>query len=863
MLTSPSNNPVFCFHCALPVPAGASWKIEFDGQSRPLCCGGCEAVAGTIIAAGLDAFYRQRPDGDRTAVIARELPATLEQAVELGALQADIARSDQPASGLEPAESARSPDLKKINLVIEGMHCGACVWLLEQGLLAQPGVTKASVNLATERASVSFNASEATLTQLLTAIARLGYRGSPFESGQIEAGITQTNRTSLQRLFVAGIGMMQVMMVALPAYLAGEGDIENQYADLLRWAALVLTTPVILYSAWPFFLAAWQTLRFGRVGMDVPVSIGLSAAYLWSAYATVTGQGEVYFDSVAMFVFLLLLARHLQWLIRRRSLAQMNALGAQTPTAARQIVDGVEKLVSPTALKRGDIISVASGRTVPVDALLNGQATSIDQSVLTGESVPVRVVPGETVAAGSFVCGAPAQFTVKATVGDSAVSQLEGLVASGFDSKPRLVLLADRVAARFVLAVILLAVLVWVVWMNFDPSQAWPVAMTVLVVSCPCALSLATPSALSAATGGLIRQGMLVTRPDALETLARATDVVFDKTGTLTQGAPVVTAINTTRAMDSHQSLRLAAALEWGSEHPFARAIRQEAVQASCEPDPSVVVIEHEAGLGIAGSFVDQAGFRVGLRLGSARWCGLESTAELVASTHGWPALPQASEVFLVSVPIGADSPVTLHTRFALRDPLRQGAVAEMKALSERGLRLHLLSGDRTSVVLAVADELDIAEAMGGVLPAQKQAYVRRLQAQGRRVVMVGDGMNDAPVLSMADASVAVGRASDLARTAADVIALNPAPAALTMLIDRARMTRHVIRQNLLWAATYNGLMIPAAAFGWVPPWAAAIGMALSSWLVVANATRLWRHGVSATDRAGAVSTLAASSVAS
>ncbi|MFK7964841.1 MAG: heavy metal translocating P-type ATPase [Burkholderiaceae bacterium] len=861
------NSALSCFHCSLPVPPGGSWHVEFDGKMQPLCCAGCEAVAGTIFAAGLEAFYRQRPEADSAATVARDLSATLSQAVELGALQADIARPDTNRSQLKSENQALPPDPKKVDLVIEGMHCGACVWLLEQGLQAQPGVSSVSVNLANERASVSFDASQVTLTHLLTSIAKLGYRALPFEGSEREAGIAKANRTSLQRLFVAGIGMMQVMMVALPGYLAGEGEIENQYAGLLRWSALVLTTPVILYSAWPFFLGAYQSLRFGRVGMDVPVSIGLLSAYLWSVYATISGDGEVYFDSVAMFVFLLLLARHLQWLVRRRSLAQINALGAKTPTAARQIVDGQETLVSPSALRPGDTILVASGQAVPVDAQLTGQATSIDQSVLTGESVPVGVTSGDLVPAGSFVCGNPVRLMVTATISDSAVSRLESLVAGGFENKPRLVVLADRVAAVFVSAVILLAIAVWVAWIVVDSSMAWPVAMTVLVVSCPCALSLATPSALSAATSGLIRQGILVTQPDALEALASATDIVFDKTGTLTQGEPTVTAVDTVELIDRNQALGLAAALETGTEHPFARALRQAAARAGCTADECVTLTDHQAGHGVAGFALDDSGGRVHYRLGSARWCGLDALTEPFRGAEQWAELPQSSEVFLVSVSdhsaaTQSGRPVLL-ARFALTDPLRQGAEIEIRSLAARDLKLHLLSGDKPGVVNAVAEQLGIKQVAGGVLPADKQTYVERLQAQGKRVVMIGDGMNDAPVLSMADASIAFGRASDLARTAADVIALNPSPAALSLLLERARMTRRVIAQNLLWAATYNGLMIPAAALGWVAPWAAAIGMALSSWLVVANASRLWHHDAAASAKTETLPSLAATQIVS
>lgn len=826
-----------CFHCGEAVANDAQWQIVFDGQSRPLCCGGCEAVANTIISAGLQAYYRQRSEPDNAGSIvgslATDLDATLAQAGAYGALQTDSAlQTDGRASDT-------------LDLMIEGMHCGACAWLLEQGLMAQPGVVQASVNLATERARVRIDPGRSDLTRLLKTVARLGFRAAPFESSQLDEQHARFHRVSLQRLFVAGIGMMQVMMVALPAYLTNDGDIETQYANLLRWAALVLTTPVIAYSGWPFFRSAFQNLRFGRLGIDVPVSIGLAAAYCWSVTATFSGTGEVYFDSVTMFVFLLLLARHLQWLVRRKGLARIAALGARSPVFATLQVDGQERLVNPTSLQPGDPIMVATGQCVPVDSELSQASTTIDQSILTGESEPVFVQSGDAVAAGCFVTGPSAHLTVRQTVQNSAVSRLESLVARGFDEKPRWVLLADRIAAGFVLVVMALAFLVWLTWMSIDSSQAWPIAMTVLVVSCPCALSLATPSALSAATGGLIGHGILVTRADAMEALAQATDVVFDKTGTLTEGRPQVVAVDITQAsksllepsFDSNAALLIAAALEASAEHPFARALRLEA--AKCDAtggwqDSSVMATDHKAGFGVAGTLTRADGTTISLSLGSAQWCGID------ASATEWPQLVQASEVFLVMGSPSLEASQLL-ARFSFTDVLRPQAQATVAALQASGLAVHLLSGDRQAVVTHVANELGFTSVVANARPEQKQAFVRQLQAQGRRVIMVGDGMNDAPVLALADASVAVGQASDLARTAADVIALNPEPGALVLLLARAQMTRRIITQNLLWAAGYNSVMVPAAAIGWIAPWFAALGMALSSWLVVANAARLWR----------------------
>ncbi len=705
MTDAPSSR---CFHCGEPVPAGADWSIEFDGLSRSCCCGGCRAVARTIIDAGLGAFYRQRSSLGGATAAARELDQALAEARRLGsaatAVDASTGSREAPTpGGASPAD--RQSLVTETDLAIEGMHCGACVWLIEQGLAAEPGVVRVGVNLATERATLSWSPAQTSLARLLEVVARLGYRARPFNARTRERELAAYSRRSLQRLFVAGLGMMQVMMYALPGYLSGDDAIETEYVQLLRWAAFILTTPVVLYSAWPFFQGAWQSLRHRRIGMDVPVSIGLLAAYLASVVATITGHGEVYFDSVAMFTFLLLLARHLQWMIRRRALAQIDAIGAATPDAVWRLTEDGRELVTPAALSPADRIEVETGQTVPADASLITGTTTIDQSVLTGESLPVSVRAGDSVAAGSVVTGPPARLIVARCAADSAVSRIEALVARGLSDKPRWALLADRIATVFVAIVLLLAAATWFAWMQLDPSRAWPIAMTILVVSCPCALSLATPSALTAATGALMREGILVTRADAMEALAGITDIVFDKTGTLTTGTPTVTAIDTDPCLSAGLALQLAGAMEQGISHPFAQALRTQAAISAAPGSPGLTIIEHCAGRGVSARWQSGEGGEQILRLGSAGWCGLDEAAR-----NRWPADDAASEVFLVAGQFGDrrleqtntgatdsdDIPFSPHTvlaRFSLTDPLRAGAAAAVAALQARGIEVHLLLG--------------------------------------------------------------------------------------------------------------------------------------------------------------------------
>lgn len=846
-----------CFHCRLPVTEPGRWSAIIDGEARPMCCAGCEAVANAIVSAGLDDYYRHRTAAAETPAA---VPAGLEQFLlyDDPQLQAGFTRESGPGGEREAS------------LAIEGMRCGACVWLLERSLASEPGVLEASVNFATERAVVRWDPERTRLSRLLARIQDIGYDAVPYDPERREASIRQTNRTMLRRLFVAGVGMMQVMMYALPAYVSTSDDLDYAFATLMRWISFALTTPVVTYSAAPFFAGAWRDLRARSPGMDVPVALGVGIAYVASAWATIRGQGEVYFDSVTMFVFLLLGARYLEWIARRRAGQALDVItGGMPEHAVRLGEDGAEETVPAARLMAGDRIRVDAGATIPVDACLREGRGAVDLALLTGESVPVPVSAGEEIPGGAVNAGAPLELEVLRTADHSTLSSIERLIERSAQEKPRLARLADRIAGVFVSALLVFTVLVLAVWLFLDPARAAPIAITVLVVSCPCALSLATPAALAASTGSLLRGRTLVTRGHALEALASVTDVVFDKTGTLTAGKPTVVAVQAADGIAPATALAWASLLETGSPHPFAQAIHAAAREhAPAPPGMRAQQRQDEPGFGVAASLVDDDGHRLDLRLGSAAWCGLdEADAERLrtapptrlaertveAASAGRPApadtataagqADEASEVFLVLAGDEAapSAPARALARIAIADPPRPEAAALVERLKAMGLRVHLLSGDRAGAVAAVARVLGIDDWQAQAHPARKLAAVQELRATGARVLMVGDGINDAPVLAAADVSVAVGQASALARTAADAIVLAPSIAAVGELLDTARRTRRVMKQNLGWAAAYNTTAIPIAAFGLVPPWAAAIGMALSSLAVALNALRLWR----------------------
>ncbi|MDT3678359.1 MAG: heavy metal translocating P-type ATPase [Burkholderiaceae bacterium] len=812
---------IACFHCGEAVERPGEWRATIDGAEREMCCAGCRAVAEAIVSAGLADYYRTRSQSATAGVVPEGLEAL--RIWDDEEVQARFVRSTDAGT-----------DERETTLLVDGMRCGACVWLLEQTLQRQPGIVGASVNLATERATIRWNPAATQLSRLLEAIGRIGYVARPFDARGREQQIQRTTKALFRRLFVAALAMMQVMMYAFPSYIAAPGEIEPAHESLMRWASLLLTVPVVFYSATPFLAGAWRDLRARSLGMDVPVAIGVLAAFVASVHATVVGRGEVYFDSVTMFVCLLLAARYVEWIARRRAGRAIDAVAAAAPDSAERIdpATGAIERVPATRLAPGDRFRVAVGERIAVDARIVDGRTAIDASLLTGESIPVARVRGDEVPGGAINAGSAFVAQALRTSADSAISTIERLIDRAAADKPRLAGLAERVARGFVLALLLLAGVVWLAWMQIDPTRAAAIAIAVLVVSCPCALSMAMPAAMAAATGAAIRRGMLIARGDALERLADCTDVVFDKTGTLTQGRPEVVQIERFNHGDD-DLLALCAALEAGQSHPFATAILRAAEDANVAPLHTDAPPVTTPGLGVEAA-VDGRRYR----LGSARWVAEWHPSLAADEAAGGPESATSPSPFPSSTILLVDDRRLL-ARLHLRDRLRGEAREVVDALAARGLRVHLLSGDRSASAQAIADELAIAHVRAEAAPDDKLEYVRALQREGRRVAMIGDGINDAPVLAAADVSVAVGAASSLARTAASVVLLGGSLRELVALHALAQRTRRVVRQNLGWALVYNAAAIPAAALGWVPPWLAALGMTTSSLLVVLNALRL------------------------
>ena len=804
-----------CFHCGLPVPPGSHYPVKIDNVEHDMCCPGCQAVAESIVNAGLTDFYRYRTEPARNA-----------QDIVPDVLK-DMALYDKPELQ-QSFVRVDADNLREASLILEGITCAACVWLNERHVGGLPGVVDFSVNYSTHRARVKWDDSRIHLSDILKAISDIGYIAHPFDPGRQENLFKKERNQALRRVAVAGLGTMQVMMIAVGLYAGDYQGMDSDLQTFLRWVSALITLPVLLYAAKPFFVSAWRDLRRRRLGMDVPVSLAMAGAYLASLYATATHGREVYFDSVNMFVFFLLIGRFLEMGARHRAGQVAEELVRLLPATTTRLGEQGEERVAVAELQPGDRVLVRPGETVPADGRVLAGRSSVDESLLTGESLPQRKQPGARLVGGTVNIESPLTVGVEQVGQDTVLSSITRLLDRAQTEKPAVQRVADRVAGWFVAALLLLATGVALYWWQVDPRHAFPITLSVLVVTCPCALSLATPVALTAATGALTRLGLLTTRSHALETLARVDHLIFDKTGTLTEGRLELTGIEPLAGGSPEVLLEIAAALESHSEHPLAQAVGREQQSGKAASD-----IQAWPGEGLEGR-VDGKRYRVG-------------TGEFVRALSG-QAVPETGPTLAAATAIYLGDEDAVLARLSFSDRLRPRAAESVAALQRLGIRLHLFSGDDASLVQSLAAELGIEDARGRMKPADKLAAMKRLQNSGGTVAMVGDGVNDAPVLAGAQVSIAMGGGTQLAHAAADMVLLSEQLPHLVEGVRTARRTLSVIRQNIGWAIVYNLVAVPLAVAGWVAPWMAAIGMSSSSLVVVLNSLRLKRLTASPND---------------
>ncbi len=741
-------------------------------------------------------------------------------------------------------------------LQLSGLHCAACAGIIEAALLQVPGVQAAQVSAASERATVTWDPAHTQASALLTAVRQAGYEAVPDAAAPARAQRRVDHRRALWRLFVAGFCGMQVMMMATPSYVAAPGTLSDEMRMLLNWGSWLLSVPVMAFSAGPFLRGAWRALHTRHIGMDVPVALGIVITFVASTGATFNPQGifghEVYFDSLTMFVSFLLGARYVELLARHRAADALEAQMACLPQTAWRLGDnGQQEEVSVQRLRVGDLLSVPVGQAFAADGVIESGHTAADESLLTGESAPVAKHEGDSAIAGSLNLLAPVRLRVQRTGADTRFEALVSMMRSAMSQRPAAARVADRWAAPFLWVVLLLAAAAAAVWSVIDPSKAVWVAVSVLIVTCPCALSLAAPATLVAAARGLSRRGVMLQRLDALEPLAHAQQVFLDKTGTLTADRLQVQAVHLSAAAqaagaDAGALQRAAAQLATWSAHPLSRALAAHALPGGDAPEahPAGALaawfdVQERPGLGLSAR--DNEGRE--WRLGSVAWvtaaaphAEAPNTADGAVQTRTDTLADTLTDTRVAFGPAG-----TIWAHFDLEEELRPGTLEAVQALLASGAQVTLLTGDVPARAQALAQRLGLQQVQACAQPQDKLAAVAAAQAQGHCVLMVGDGINDAPVLARADVSLAMGQGALVSRGQADAVVTSNDLRDLVRARTTAQKALAIVRQNMVWAATYNAVCIPLALVGWLPPWAAGLGMASSSLVVITNALRAAR----------------------
>ena len=800
-----------CYHCASTILPGELVETQLAGVNRSFCCPGCMAIAQTIHGEGLEVFYSRRAQAcERPAAYlsSNEIPEKLQPYDDPSLLS----RFTRPIGNLGELQ---------VTLRLEKIRCAACVWLCEQHLRRLDGVKEVQINYVSQKVIVRFSPDQTSLARLIFEIERVGYEAWPFEPSLSLDRAKKEKRQLLTRLGVALLGMMQVMMYAWPSYV-GANDISAEYDLLLAWTSWALTVPVMVYSAGPIFQAAWRSVLSFRqshmLGMDVPIALALALAFIAGTINLITGSGQSYFDSITMFVAFILAARYVELLARQDAQGGAEALAKQLPATCERISDYPNlqevALVPVVNCNPGDVLRVSPGEIIPADGSLIENASTLDESLLTGESKPVEKKIGDPVYAGTHNILNPFIMRIEALGQATRIAGIASLLDQALLAKPVMVSLAEKWAAYFVAFLLLSAFLSSAIWLYFDPSRAWTVLVSVLVASCPCALSLAVPTAMAAAQGAVTKLGLLIVRGHVMEGLVKATDLVLDKTGTLTMGQPELQEIVILRAgFKAQDALAIALALEAGQKHPLALSLLRAA-----QDQPLSIPVLSEPIIHVLGKGLSSGAYR----LGSATWLGISQGSH--AGQYG--------QVYL------ADD-AGLIASFIFLDTVRDGLEDLLESAKRRKIAVHLVSGDDPTTVAWWAKAVGITSFVGGCSPEEKYHYVERLQNTGRFIWAIGDGINDAPLLARANISIAVGAGAPLASAGADAILTSVSLKPLAKTLQLADKTAVIIKENLLWALVYNLLAIPAAMMGWVNPWIAGIGMSLSSLAVTLNAWRL------------------------
>ncbi|WP_223670857.1 heavy metal translocating P-type ATPase [Kangiella shandongensis] len=793
-----------CYHCGLPIPDDYIKSLRVLGEERFFCCEGCYAVADMIVSSELDDYYKFRTEtADR--------PDNVKQ------LESELAAYDQQQVQEDYLLDITSETEKSVLLFSEQIRCSACAWLIERRLNKLSGVSSLQVNVTSQIIHLKWNPETIALSRILKELHSLGYSATPYKPEETVIQQKVAQKGWLKRLGMAGLGMMQVMMFAVALYLGAFNGMAQEYQGLIRWVSFLIATPVLFYSGYPFYSSGLASLRNKQLNMDVPITLALFIAYGTSIWALFSAGGEVYFDSVTMFVFFLLIGRYIEFRVRQQISERIYKGSARKPNYAEQYdaKTGDTTPIAVKAIQDGDLLLVRAGKSVTVDGELVSEQAELNVSMLNGEFLPSKVRHGQSVLAGSVNNHQP--FVMRARISEqgSYWQKLLRLQEAALLDKPKIGLLADKVARYFVATILLIATGVAFYWLNAGSEDALGITLSVLVVSCPCALSLATPIAMTCGTLAYNQRNILIKGQSFLQASSEITDIVFDKTGTLTQGVLSVDDIETFGSFKKEKALQIIAALEAQSEHPIGQAFK------SFETSQCLATNVH-----------------------FFPFKGVTGEVEQTIYTFGNADCIQGVEESYIEKRSDLDALWLLQeqrpvAKVTLNDTLRESAFDVCAKLKVQGYRLHLLSGDPSSQVGEVSRQLQLDQWKNNAQPEDKFEYVKTLQAQGSKVLMVGDGVNDAPVMSVANASMAMADAADITRVSADCYLLSDKLADIDFALAKSKHTQRIIKQNLLWALLYNATMIPVAAMGYIPPYLAALGMSFSSVVVVINSLRL------------------------
>ena len=799
-----------CFHCGLPIAEDADYHSQLEDKKRDFCCFACQSVCEAIYEAGLQGYYQRTPQG--TLLAPPPTPPRDIEMYDLDEVQQDFVNCQG--------------ELRDTHLLVEGIHCAACVWLIERGMMRIPGVSTANVNLAGKRLHLRWDNQRVKLSALIHRLSQIGYAGVPYDPEIAEGSMKKANRAMLFRLFFAAFAMMNLNLIAIALY---SGADRGQFVNFFHWMACALATPTLLYSGYPFYKGAWSGLRNARLTMDLPIAIGLSVTYAYSLYVTMGGAGAVYFDTVTNLTFVILIGRYLEGMFRHQAVAATNRLMDLQPRVATVLRDGEEKILSVRAVLVGDRVLVRPGSKIPMDGLVCEGRSSVDESMLSGESVAVKKHIGDHVSAGTLNGSGAIVVEVRAASQDSMLAKIIRLVEEAQSSKAPIQRVADNIVPWFVLATLICAGLTFFIWSeNFE--MALMAATSVLIITCPCALGMATPMSIAVASGLGAKHGILVKNGVVLETMSKVTHFVFDKTGTLTEGKMRLDQVIVATGQDATGLLVLAAGVERYSEHSVAQAV----VRAAEERQLSYRSIAAHGFHATAGAGVEADADGKRVLLGTAEWL-VQNRIILQSSLLQARAEFEAQAKTCVHLAVDGQHVAVI----VLADTLRADAQGLVNTLRAAGIGMTMLSGDRKPVAEAIARQLGGMDVIAEVLPQDKDRVIQQLQQRGERVAMVGDGVNDAPALIRADVGIALGSGTDVSVESADIVLMQNELDKVRLATLLSRRTLRTIKQNIGLSFVYNAIMVPLAMMAHVTPLMAAITMPISSLLVIGNAARI------------------------